>query len=474
MSRLVVVSNRVTDPDKPQTGGLATALGAALTERGGIWFGWSGNTVPDTSDRQEQRVQRDGVTYATIDLTQTELNEYYGGFANRVLWPLFHYRLDLVEYHRQTYATYQDVNRLFADKLVDFIEPDDIVWIHDYHLIPLAHHLRRLGVRNRIGFFLHTPLAAEELLRTLPCHRELLGALQYCDLVGLQSSEDLRALREYYNQTLGARISPQGTITMPDGRYFDADVFPISIDTAAITEYARRAGGLATLQRMRSSLSGRALMIGVDRLDYSKGLPGRFQAFAEMLEQHPDLRGRVTLLQIAPPSRSDVPEYQKLREELEQTAGHINGAYAEPDWIPIRYVNKSFSQALLAGFYRMAQVAAITPLRDGMNLVAKEYVACQDPDNPGVLILSRFAGAAAELDAALRVNPYDQDEMADAMARALQMSLSERRNRWESMIEQLQGNDINHWREAFLRRLSERKLTLAHASGPIAAQQSAT
>lgn len=456
MGRLVVVSNRVANPDQQQTGGLATALRAALTASGGIWFGWSGRTVPDDTEPQEHREERGNVVFATMDLRASELEAYYANFANRVLWPLFHYRLDLVEYHRDTYTRYQEVNHRFAQQLALLVQPDDTVWIHDYHLIPLASHLRRLGLNNRIGFFLHTPLAAEELLRTLPPHRELIGSLQYYDLVGLQSGEDLRALREYFVQTLSARLQTDGSLHMPDGRVFQADVFPISIDTQAIVEYAQKAGGLAAMEGMRNSLNGRALMIGVDRLDYSKGLLGRFEAFACMLERNPELRGRVTLLQIAPPSRSQVPEYQQLRAQLEQAAGHINGQFAEPDWIPIRYVNKSFSQRQLAGFYRIAQVAVITPLRDGMNLVAKEFVACQQPDDPGVLILSRFAGSAAELDAALRINPYDQDEMADAMARALQMSLSERKSRWHSMMEHLRHNDVNHWLDRFLRRLDER------------------
>jgi trehalose 6-phosphate synthase len=405
-----------------------------------------------------RKKNKNGIQYATFDLTQSEHDHYYAGFSNRSLWPLFHYRPDLVDFQRETYNGYQQVNKLFAQHILDVLRPGDTLWVHDYHLIPLAAHLRSQGVRNRIGFFLHTPLSPAELLRTLPCHEELFSSLQAYDVVGLQTENDLRALREYFKQTLDAKVQPDGWLRLPSGRVFQAHAFPISIDAEAIAQHARSAVVLPAVDRLYDSLNGRALMIGVDRLDYSKGLPARFEAFGRLLERNNNLRGRVTMLQIAPPSRTSVPEYQAIRAELERTAGHINGLYAAPDWIPIRYVNRSFPQQLLAGYYRTAQVALVTPLRDGMNLVAKEYVACQNPESPGVLVLSRFAGAAVELEAALQVNPFDQDEIADAMARALQMSLSERRVRWKIMMEQLRTHDLSAWREAFLQRLVERKL----------------
>jgi trehalose 6-phosphate synthase len=363
-----------------------------------------------------------------------------------------------VDFQREAYAGYQRVNELFAKHLIDLLHAGDTVWIHDYHLIPLASYLRKLGVRNRIGFFLHTPLAPAELLRTLPCHAELITSFEAYDLIGVQTVQDLQALQDYFKQTLNAQLRSDGWIHLPNGRVLQADAFPISIDTETIAQYARTSVVLPAVDRLYDSLNGRALMIGVDRLDYSKGLPARFEAFGRLLERNTNLRGRVTMLQIAPPSRSEVPEYQNIRAELERAAGHINGLYAAPDWIPIRYVNRSFPQQLLAGYYRTAQVALVTPLRDGMNLVAKEYVACQNPENPGVLVLSRFAGAALEMEAALQVNPFDQDEIADAMARALNMSLSERRVRWNVMMQQLREHDVTAWREAFLNRLAERKL----------------
>ena len=455
MSRLVVVSNRVAQPHETKAGGLATAMQAMLAERGGIWFGWDGEVVAEPGPLHHD--ERGRVLYATFDLNQQDYDEFYAGFSNRVLWPLFHYRPDLVDFHRGTYAGYQRVNALYATRLLPLIKAGDLIWIHDYHLIPLAAELRRLGVSNRIGFFLHTPLPAVELLRTLPCHNELMEGFQAYDVVGLQTEPDLHALHEYYVQTLNARVRGEW-LRMPNGRRFDTGAFPISIDTETIARQAEKAVGLPAMDRLYDSLSGRALVIGVDRLDYSKGLPARFEAFGRLLEHNKSLHGRVTMLQIAPPSRTEVPEYKKIRAELEQMAGHINGLYAAPDWIPIRYVNRAIPQALLAGYYRAAQVALVTPLRDGMNLVAKEYVASQDPEDPGVLVLSRFAGAALEMEAALQVNPFDQEEIAEAMARALHMSRAERRVRWQVMMEQLRHRDITAWRESFLDRLTERKL----------------
>ncbi|MET0379449.1 MAG: alpha,alpha-trehalose-phosphate synthase (UDP-forming) [Spongiibacteraceae bacterium] len=462
MTRLVVVSNRVPNRHETQVGGLATAMLSALSERGGIWFGWSGEIAaaeePSTPIKTEKH---EGIVYARVDLTQQDHDDYYAGFSNRVLWPLFHYRPDLVDFQRESWAGYQRVNVLFATRLIEVIVPGDIIWIHDYHMIPLAHELRKLGVRNRIGFFLHIPLPPVELLRTLPCHEELMGCFQAFDLVGFQTDSDATALRDYYLQVFGARCLYDTWLRMPDGRRFDTGTFPISIDVNTIEKLASKTETLPAIDRLRSSLTGRALMIGVDRLDYSKGLPARFEAFGRLLENNRGLQGKVTLLQIAPPSREAVKEYQQIRAELEQMAGHINGLYAAPDWIPIRYINRSFPHSLLTGYYRAAQVALVTPLRDGMNLVAKEYVASQDPDDPGVLVLSRFAGAACEMTAALQVNPFDQDEIAEAMARALSMSRAERRVRWKILIDQLHEHDINRWRENFLDHLAERKLLAA-------------
>ncbi|SEJ42809.1 alpha,alpha-trehalose-phosphate synthase (UDP-forming) [Frateuria terrea] len=452
-ARLVVVSNRVAMPKQTATGGLASAMRAALQERGGLWFGWSGKIAPSSAEEQH-RLNDGQIDYVTIDLSRADHDDFYAGFANRTLWPLFHYRPDLVDYQRSHLEGYLRVNALFADELVKLLEPDDIIWVHDYHLIPLAAMLRERGVRNRIGFFLHTPLPAAALLIALPKHRELLETLASYDLVGLHTARDLRALEDYFLHEVGGAMRPGGRLRAANGRLFRAGVFPISIDTAEVADIARKSMTEESVRDFRQSLDGRDLIIGVDRLDYSKGLAQRFEAFAHVLERSPTLHSRVTFLQIAPPSRGAVPEYRLIRRELERMAGHINGKFATPEWVPIRYVNQSFPHTLLAGYYRVARVGLVTPLRDGMNLVAKEYVASQDPKNPGVLVLSRFAGAAQELTEALLVNPADTVEVADALERALAMPQRERIARWRSMMDVLQRHDLTAWRNAFLHALT--------------------
>ncbi|KAB8315364.1 alpha,alpha-trehalose-phosphate synthase (UDP-forming) [Tolypothrix campylonemoides VB511288] len=454
MSRLVVVSNRVALPEESRPGGLAVALRAALAETGGLWFGWSGRIDPDASGRL--REQEDGdIRYVTMDLSRRDHEDYYNGFANRTLWPLLHFRMDLVDYSRETYAGYRRVNALFAEKLAPLLEDDDIVWVHDYHLIPLAKLLREKGVKARLGFFLHVPMPSSDLLAALPDHARLFEGLSSYDLIGFQTERDLERFQDYVRLFGRGRVISHGVLETAQGQRLRAAAFPISIDTAHIARQAREAVGKASVKRLGGSLAGRALAIGVDRLDYSKGLPERFRAFARFLKRHPNQAGRLTFLQIAPVSRGDVAEYRALRTELEQLAGHINGSHADPDWTPVRYVNRTYPHASLTGFYRLAQLGLVTPIRDGMNLVAKEFVAAQDPDDPGVLVLSTFAGAARELDGALLVNPFDLDGVADAIARALQMSLDERQVRWQTMMRRLETYDITRWRRDFLKALRE-------------------
>jgi trehalose 6-phosphate synthase len=454
MSRLVVVSNRVALPQvKEGAGGLTVALRAALAEHGGMWFGWSGRRVRGESG--EKHVEQDGnVTYCTVDLTYRDFDAYYNGFANRTLWPLLHFRMDLVDYSRETWAGYRHVNALFAERLVPELRPDDIIWVHDYHVIPMAQELRERGIANRIGFFLHVPMPSSDLLAALPAHREVFAALSSYDLVGFQTARDLERFQDYVRLFGGGRVISQGELETSDGRRFRAGAFPISIDTGTIARQAAAAWKRTAVQTLRASLTGRQLAIGVDRLDYSKGLPERFRAFERHLERHPDQHGQLTFLQIAPPSRGEVPEYQSLRRELEGLSGHINGLHAAPDWTPMRYVNRNFAHDVLTGFYRIADMGLVTPLRDGMNLVAKEYVAAQDPEDPGVLVLSRFAGAASELGAALQVNPYDLDGVADAIAQAFSMPLAERKARWRSMMDTLERHDIGAWRRSYLGALA--------------------
>ncbi len=453
MSRLVLVSNRVALPGETRAGGLAVALQAALDETGGLWFGWSGRIDPQRSgEMHEQDVG--SIRYVTIDLSRRDHADYYNGFANRTLWPLLHFRMDLVDYTRETWDAYRRVNALFAEKLAPLLRDDDIVWIHDYHLIPMAALLREHGVRCKLGFFLHVPMPSSDLLAALPQHARLFEGLSAYDLVGFQTERDLERFQDYVRLFGRGRVIGHGVLETAGGRRLRAGAFPISIDTARIARQAADAVGKASVKRLSESLSGRALAIGVDRLDYSKGLPERFRAFARYLDRHPQQRGKLTYLQIAPVSRGDVSEYHQLRQELEQLTGHINGTHAEPDWTPMRYVNRNFPHASLTGFYRMARVGLVTPLRDGMNLVAKEFVAAQDPENPGVLVLSTFAGAARELDSALLVNPYDIDGVADAIAQAMDMPWGERHARWRSMMDTLEHHDIAAWRRGYLDALA--------------------
>jgi len=309
------------------------------------------------------------------------------------LWPLFHYRLDLMHYDRRNFTGYMRVNGRFARALNPMLRKSDLIWVHDYHLIPLADELRRLGCEQRMGFFLHTPLPALEILLALPRHEDLMRALSAYDLVGFHTVNDLSAFFDYIVLEAGGEVLPDGVVRA-FGRTFRAGVFPVGLDAAEVAELAAQHDDSPERKRLATTLQERHLILGVDRLDYSKGLVARFRAFEKLLAADPRMHKKVTLMQIAPPSRGDVRDYAEIRRELETTAGHINGQYADFDWVPIRYLNKSFDRSELTCFYRMSRVGLVTPLRDGMNLVAKEFIASQGEQDPGVLVLSRFAGAA--------------------------------------------------------------------------------
>jgi trehalose 6-phosphate synthase len=452
--RLVVVSNRVGPiaPGKISHGGLAVALRDALEDAGGIWFGFSGSVVDKASETPSLEAVGN-VTCATVDLTRRDFDEYYIGYANRVLWPLFHYRPSLVGFSRHALAGYLRVNQIFARVLRPMLRPSDLLWVHDYHMIPLAESLRRLRCQQAIGFFLHTPFPAAELLRLLPNHRDLVAALCAYDVIGFQTASDLHGFRDYLLRCAGGE-DLGGGVYRGFGRIVRAGVYPVGIDVDGIAAQAVAAEGARHARRLRDSIRDRALIIGVDRLDYSKGLPARFAAYSHLLEHYPQARGRTVLLQIAPPSRSDVPEYREIRRALEAAAGNINGRYAEFDWTPLRYLNKSFPHRVLTGFLRAARIGLVTPFRDGMNLVAKEYVASQAPEQPGVLVLSAFAGAANELTEAILVNPYDQEGVAEAICQGLEMPLGERQERWNAMMATLRKNDVHAWRRRFIATLS--------------------
>jgi trehalose 6-phosphate synthase len=455
VSRLVVVSNRVTpiSGSKAATaGGLAVGVLAALRETGGIWFGWSGETI-ETGTPIPKVVRTGDITYITLDLLQSDFERYYGGFANRTLWPLFHYRLDLSSFDRDWYVGYRRVNQLFAEQLYPYLRDDDLIWVHDYHLIPLAEELRRLGIRSRIGFFLHVPFPSAEVYVALPWHDRLMASLSAYDLVGLQTSNDLRNFHDYlYREGIGYALS-DGLVHAFD-RTLRAQDFPIGIDTDDFRRMATSAEAVRTSQRLAGSLLGRKLIIGVDRLDYTKGIPERLRAYEALLQSYPRQRGQVTFVQISAPSREEVPEYLEIRRQVEATSGRINGRFSEFDWMPLRYINRGFTRRTLAGFFRLSRIGLVTPLRDGMNLVAKEYVAAQSEKDPGVLVLSRFAGAADELDGAVIVNPYDIEAVAEAMHLGLIMPLDERQDRWRRLLAQIQERDIVHWRKNFVDALA--------------------
>ncbi len=459
MSRLIVVSNRVNPPNPAEggegsVGGLAMALAAALREYSGIWFGWSGKTIPEfTGQLNMQRIE--GVTVATVDLEETDYQEYYNGYANKTLWPLFHYRVDLTAYDRSFGEGYDRVNRRFAETLAPLIEPDDIVWVHDYHLIPVARELRRMGITNRIGFFLHIPWPAHQLVVTLPRHRQLVEALFDYDLIGFQTEESLQAFEGYVFSEVQGSKNARGEL-VAFGRRTCAAAFPIGVDAQDFAEIVKSENAQKTYDRMMAHSVFRKMIVGVDRLDYSKGLEERLVGYERFLNDHPEMRREVMLLQIAPISRDEVEAYQDLRGRLDGLIGRINGAYAEMDFTPIRYVNRSYRRDELAGVYRAAKAALVTPLRDGMNLVAKEYVAAQDPDDPGVLILSRFAGAARQMKDALIINPNSPEEISDALERALSMSLDERKRRWQALFENVRREDVTAWRDNFVAALRAR------------------
>jgi len=390
---------------------------------------------------------------AMLDLPAAHYGGYYEGFANSALWPALHSRTDLISASQEDYLSYREVNAFMARALLRFEKPETAFWIQDYHFLALGAELRDLGVTQPVGFFLHTPWPGRAVIEGVPHHRELIEAMLACDLIGFQTTEDCENFLGYLSSDLGLGIE-DGVVTSRYGRTRMA-VFPIGIDPEKFAQQAAKAVSHPDVSRLRRSLDGEKLAIGVDRLDYSKGLINRINAFDRMWTTQPSLARTVSLLQIATPSRGAIEAYGNLQSELARLVGDVNGRHGEVDWTPIRYLNKGFSQTVLAGLYRTAQVGVVTPLHDGMNLVAKEYVAAQNPADPGVLVLSKFAGAANELDTALQVNPHDIDGMARTIATAVSMPLTERRMRWEAMMVKLRAGTIQQWFSDFVDALQD-------------------
>ena len=451
MSRLVVISNRVADPRKAAAGGLAVALGETLQQTGGLWFGWSGTIVEDgpTGEGELHRQQAGKVTLATIDLSREDHDSYYLGYSNNVLWPVFHGRLDLASFESNYIGGYRRVNQLFARKLMPLLKDDDILWVHDYHLIPLAAELRAMGCTQRIGFFLHIPLPPQITMAAIPQHEWLMRSLFAYDVVGFQARQDVQHFRRYV-------LNEAGGEALGDDHFrawsqtLRASAFPIGIDVQEFNALAAGKESRETYETTLREYSHRRLLLGIDRLDYSKGIPQRIRAFRELLANYPENRRSATLIQIASPTRESVDAYGDIRRELESLCGAINGDYGELDWMPVRYIHRVVARKRVPGLCRAAAVGLVTPLRDGMNLVAKEYVAAQDPEDPGVLVLSRFAGAAEQLKEALLVNPYDTHGTAETVQQALQMPLEERRARHRKLLARIQEQDVHWWRRSFL------------------------
>lgn len=443
MSRLVAVSNRLPLGDNP-SGGLVVALEDALRNSRGLWIGFSGEPVEDPADHL---LEHPGAKFERLsfDLTPEDYEAYYLGFSNSVLWPLCHGRADLMRIRPEELEGYRRVNAWIAELMVPHLRPDDRIWVQDYHLFPLAAELRKRGVTAKIGHFLHIPFPDPSDCAALPNPEELFGWLSEYDLLGFQAHRDLSHFRDSAVQFGQADVIDDEYLRM-GGRLVKAGVFPIGIDTAAFIEEARHA---PDEDRMRF-LTGADMMIGVDRLDYSKGIPQRFRAFQLLLDENPDLHEKIAFLQIAPPTRGEVEAYRDIREETEHLAGRINGQFATVNWTPIRFIHRAMPRAVLAGLYRQAKIGLVTPLADGMNLVAKEYVAAQDVSDPGVLILSRFAGAAETMEEALIINPHDPWETAQAMAQAIRMTANERRRRHAALLQGVIENDIGWWSAKYL------------------------
>jgi trehalose 6-phosphate synthase len=473
---VVVVSNRVAgaEADGPTSGGLAAALIPMVGKSGATWVGFSGDVggaCParnglDATIRIDEDIRALGTgTIVSVAPPIEHYLSYYEDFANSALWPALHSRVDLIGVTADHYASYREVNAFMARALMRLDKPDSVFWIHDYHFLPLGAEMRRLGIERPLGFFLHTPWPDRRCMAAVPHHRDLVREMLAYDLVGFQTIEARENFEDYLRHELG--ITAKHDWIASESGWTQLATFPIGIDVDEFAARASIAVEQSDVLRLRASLKGPKLVLGVDRLDYSKGLTNRFRAFGRMLEIEPGLQRVVSFLQIAAPSRVNISAYRELKADLDALVTEINGRHRQSDWTPIRYLNREFSQVTLAGLYRTAHVGLVTPFRDGMNLVAKEFVAAQNPADPGVLILSRFAGAAKQLDAALLVDPHDVDGMALQIANALAMTIEEHRERWQQVVTKLKRGSLQNWFSAFLNTLSEaRRSPPAPASQP--------
>jgi trehalose 6-phosphate synthase len=454
MSRLVVVSNRLPSISTGRTGaaeipagGLASAIFDALKGSSrSLWFGWNGRSEARGRTGRLTRHSAGGVQMVGMPLTQAEVDDYYHGFCNMVLWPLFHCFQGRVRIEMEQERRYRSVQARFAQMLLPLLEPDDRIWIHDYHLLLLGRELRTLGWPGKIGFFLHIPFPPHDLWQVLPDPRGFLEAMMEYDLVGFQVKSFLDNYLTSCGRQLGARWD--GRFLVAGDRAQKAGVYPVSIDP---DEFAPPEGGRRRPRRgaLAKVVRGRRLILGVDRLDYTKGIPERIRAFEHFVRSSPDWRKKVSYIQIGAPTRTAALLYQEEKRKVEALVGRVNGELASHDWVPIRYLYRTYPRSELARFYREADVGLVTPLRDGMNLVAKEFVASQHPESPGVLLLSRCAGAAEDLPEALIVNPYVPADVAEGISRALAMPLEERLERHRALLARIRSHPVAEWGRRF-------------------------
>lgn len=469
-SRLVLVSNRlpvVAKKDekgrwqvKPGSGGLVTALAPVLRDRGGLWMGWPGASEEGQLDELlAQAGEYAGYTFKGINLSQEEVEQYYLGFSNETLWPLFHDLQSRCTFEPSHWRMYQAVNRKFAQAIADCTEEDDHVWVQDYHLLLVAKELRAMGVDRKLLFFLHTPFPPLDIFMKLPWRTPILRAMLEYDLIGFQTLRDRNNFMysaESLMKGLTHLDARRRVSVMPSKeRETRVGIFPISIDFSDFASSARDFAVTQRVNEIRAESSGCKIVLGVDRLDYSKGIPLRLQVYKNLLERFPDLRERITFIQIIVPSRVDIPEYQKLKAEIEGLVGEINGEFSGPGWTPVQYMFRSVERSELLAYYRAAHIGLVTPLKDGMNLIAKEYCAA-NIEHSGVLVLSEFAGAASQLrGSALLVNPYDIEGVANTLNRAYHMGTDERRCRMRRLRNSIHKHDIFWWVERFLEAASE-------------------
>lgn len=455
MSKLIVLSNRVNLPssDGHCAGGLAVALQDALREKGGIWLGWNGDQVTQQRDQYFNYTELNQVEYITCPLSSEQYSDYYCGFSNNTLWPAMHDRKDLIEFKQQQFDCYQDVNLMFAQKLQRVAHPQDTIWVHDYHFLSVAHYCRQLGMKNRFGFFLHIPFADLEIWKSLPVSEQLSQHLVQYDVIGLQTQQDQQNCSEMMQHYVGGIRKPDNFLSTQH-RDIKIECYPIGIDPALIQKSAlknnpRTADKVFKFSRMDQQKT----IIAVDRIDYSKGLIERVDAFTEFLKQYPQYQKNLTALQIACPCRMDLPVYQALFDQLQSSIAKTNVAFSDPSWSPILCTHKTIAHEQLMRIYRHSDICWVNSMRDGMNLVAKEYIAAQDPDDPGVLMLSQYAGATDQMPEAIIIDPNDQNSMIEGLNSALNLSKSERLARYSQLIKGLKNSDIYAWRNAFLNDL---------------------